>query len=84
MRSGTLGSLGVPGTEGWGSGSSAYGGTGQQGEPQAISITMELGPNFKKQAGLTDQMLADIRYEVRIKGGGDVQTAFGRSLVVSI
>ena len=77
---GSLGSLGVPGTDSWsGAGSGAYGGTGEQAGPQAISITMELGPNFKKQAGLTDQMLADIRYEVRIKGGGDVQTAFGRT-----
>lgn len=52
------------------------------GGGQDITVTMELGPNFKRQTGLTDQELADIRYTVRTKGGQGpdaVQRAFGRN-----
>lgn len=44
---------------------------------QNIHITLEFGPNFQRATGLTQQQLADIRYEVHIRGGGDVQKAFG-------
>ena len=43
-----------------------------------VSITLELGPKFKRQTGLTDQELADIRYTVRTAGGGSTQKAFGK------
>jgi SLT domain-containing protein len=43
-----------------------------------VHITLELGPNFIQQTGLTPQQLADIRHEVNIRGG-NVQTAFGRA-----
>ena len=47
------------------------------GGAQKIHVTLELGPNFQRQTGLSQQQLTDIRYAVRTHGGGSVQRAFG-------
>jgi hypothetical protein len=64
----------------------AYNGTGKteqvvgpNGSGQTIHVQIELGSNFRRSTGLTDQQLADLKYTVNHKGGGDVQKAFGRN-----
>lgn len=65
----------------------AYNGTGKPewvsppnaiGGPGGLIITIDFGPNFRRATGLSQAMIDDIKYTVRTRAGGDVQTMFGR------
>lgn len=49
-----------------------------QSQPSTVHVTLELGPNFQRQTGLTADQLRDLQYTVRTLGG-NVQTALGKS-----
>ena len=62
-------------------GSMGYGGSGDSGDSwggqPSVNVTVEVGSSGNSEFDAF--MLKWIRNNVRIKGGGDVQTAFGRT-----
>ena len=59
------------------SGSTPVAGVGSGGSGGGTSVRLYVDPSFTR-LGLTPEQLNAIRYEVRTKGGGSVQAAFGR------
>jgi hypothetical protein len=64
-----------------------WNGTGQRehlsrdsgpGHNQNIVVTLSFDDSFQQATGLTPAQLKNIKYAVRVLGGGDVQKAFGK------